>query len=308
MRLLRITFLQTYLTVLNKNKKKALFLINIGIFFTIFALSSASISFFIEKKISDYQNELLILQMDSKSASNMISGLENSLNNYDLILENERYFRREKQFFSYTELGSKTFTQQDFYFSFNYVSGQSFKEYETMFKKFEYNPFDIKNKQNQEIIKRLKEGWNENEVDEYVSLMLAANTYFQDVLKIDFEKYNIKKIPSLEEVKEDILNKNNHIWFDSSEYEDDYYKILNFEQASKDYYQAMLKAVKGDAASVRDNINELNKIIIELSKQERNIIIITFLLQFIVFMIIQFFEINSLNFNFKKKINEKKIR
>ena len=72
MRLLRISFLRTYLSVVNENKKKALFLINVGIFFTIFALSSASISFFIEKKISDYQNELLIMQMDSKWASNLI--------------------------------------------------------------------------------------------------------------------------------------------------------------------------------------------------------------------------------------------
>ena len=308
MRLLRISFLQTYLSVLNENKKKALFLINVGIFFTIFALSSACISFFIEKKISDYQNELLILQMDAKSGSNMISGLEASLNNYYLTLENEENFRREKQFNSYTQLGSKTFSQQDFYHPFNYVSGQDIEEFKSMFEIYEYNPFDIKNKYNQEIVKRLREGWNENEVDEFISLMSTANTFFKATLKIDFEKYDIKKIPSLEEIKEDILRKNNHIWIDKSEYEDDYYKIVDFEEASSKFFQVMLKAVKGDAAGSRDGIDRVNKIIIDLSKKERTIIIITFLLQFIVFTIIQFFEINSLNFNFKKKVNEKKIK
>ena len=37
----------------------------------------------IRSKISDYQNELLIMQMDSKWASNLISGLEVTLNNYN---------------------------------------------------------------------------------------------------------------------------------------------------------------------------------------------------------------------------------
>lgn len=305
MRLLRISFLQTYLSVLNENKNKALFLINVGIFFTIFALSSASISFFIEKKISDYQNELLIMQMDAKWASNMISGLEVDLNNYDLLGESEEHYRREKQFFSYTELGSRTFSQEDFYIPYNYVGGESLNEFEEMLTNYGYAIFDIENEYNQELFKRLKEGWRNEEVEEFINTINTANKAYKNALNINFEKYNLKKIPSLEEIKSEILNKNNHIFLDESEYENDYYTILDFEKKARNYFQIFLKAVKGDAAGTRDEIKRVNNIIINLSKNERNIIVLTFILQFIVFIIIQFFEINSLNFNFKKTYEKK---
>ena len=305
MRLLRISFLRTYLSVVNENKKKALFLINVGIFFTIFALSSASISFFIEKKISDYQNELLIMQMDSKWASNLISGLEVTLNNYNFIGEGEEHYRREKEFFSYTELGNRTFSQEDFYIPYNYVGGESLKEFEKMFTNYGYDVFDIENEYNQEVFKRLKKGWRNEEVEEYVNAINTANIAYKNALNINFEKYNLKKIPSLEEIISEILNKNNHIFLDESEYVNDYYTILDFEKKIKNFFQIMLKAVKGDAAGTRDEIKKVNKIIIDLSKNERNIIILTFILQFIVFTIIQFFEINSLNFNFKKTYEKK---
>ena len=69
MRFLRFTLLQAYFSSIQKNKKKALLFINVGIFLSIFAFSSAAISFFIEKKISEKQTELLYLQIDDKGYS-----------------------------------------------------------------------------------------------------------------------------------------------------------------------------------------------------------------------------------------------
>ena len=43
-----------------------------------------------------------------------------------------------------------------------------------------------------------------------------------------------------------------------------------------------------------DDIFELNKEIVELSKQESKIIIVAFIFQFIVFIIIQYFEVLSI--------------
>ena len=51
MRFLRLTLLHSYFSIINKNKKKSLTLINTGIFLTLFAITSALISFFIEIKI-----------------------------------------------------------------------------------------------------------------------------------------------------------------------------------------------------------------------------------------------------------------
>ena len=50
-----------------------------------------------------------------------------------------------------------------------------------------------------------------------------------------------------------------------------------------------------------ESIDELNKQIINLSNKEKNIILLAFILQLIIFIIIQFFEISSVNLNFKKK-------
>ena len=63
----------------------------------------------------------------------------------------------------------------------------------------------------------------------------------------------------------------------------------------------MIKFLKSTHATNRDNIDEINKEIISLSKNEKNIILITFIFQLIIFVIIQFFEINSFTANFKKK-------
>ena len=57
MRLLKLSILINYLS-LNKNIKKALRVINIGIFLSIFAVSSAVISLYIENEISDLEYEL----------------------------------------------------------------------------------------------------------------------------------------------------------------------------------------------------------------------------------------------------------
>ena len=73
MRFLRFTLLQSYILSIQKNKRKALLIINTGIFFSIFAFSSATVSFFIEKKISDIQNELMVTQIETRNANNMIS-------------------------------------------------------------------------------------------------------------------------------------------------------------------------------------------------------------------------------------------
>ena len=66
MRYLRFTLLQSYILSIQKNKRKALLLINCGIFIAIFAVSSAIISFFIERDISEKQSEILQYQIQIK--------------------------------------------------------------------------------------------------------------------------------------------------------------------------------------------------------------------------------------------------
>ena len=50
-------------------------------------------------------------------------------------------------------------------------------------------------------------------------------------------------------------------------------------------------------------LEEINKEIINLSNKEKNIILAAFLLQLFIFIIIQFFEISSVNITLKKRVN-----
>ena len=58
MRLFKIALLIQYFEI-SKNKKKALLFVNIGIFLSIFALSSAFISLYIENKVNKFQFTLM---------------------------------------------------------------------------------------------------------------------------------------------------------------------------------------------------------------------------------------------------------
>ena len=53
--------------------------------------------------------------------------------------------------------------------------------------------------------------------------------------------------------------------------------------------------------AITDEIKKLNSEISDLSNLEKNIIFIAFILQFIIFIIIQFFEISSVNMEINKK-------
>ena len=65
--------------------------------------------------------------------------------------------------------------------------------------------------------------------------------------------------------------------------------------------EQLSKYFKGLIAQMEDNIVIINDEIILLSTKEKNIIFITFIFQFFIFIIIQVFEINSLNHSLKRK-------
>ena len=73
-----------------------------------------------------------------------------------------------------------------------------------------------------------------------------------------------------------------------------------------EFYQILSSLKEGG----QEDIKRINGEIISLSKKEKNYILVTFLIQFVIFLIIQFFEVNSINFNLMKSIkrNAKKIK
>ncbi len=303
MRFFRFTLLQSYLVFLSKNKTKALTLINIGIFFSIFALSAAIISFNIERQISIKQDELLTNQLEVNNFNQLIQEIETALNTYEINLDDEEVYRVETQLLSETKLGEKIFSEHDFYGP--YIT--SFKrtlidEMEKFKTEDGMDIYNIKDETMALIIEDIEKAWNEKDADYFKKSMIDAGKHHEIVKNINYDKYDFKKIPNLKQVSYEIVNfKNFHINKIESEISDDYFKTVVYAFATNRYMEQLSKYFKGFNAQIEDNIATINDEIILLSTKEKNIILITFIFQFFIFIIIQVFEINSLNYNLKRK-------
>ena len=312
MRFLRFTLLQSYILSIQKNKRKALLLINSGIFIAIFAVSSAIISFFIERDISQKQSEILQYQISIKEGNTMIADLEAMFYQYSLSIKNEENSRVDKQFFSETKLGNKVISANDFYIPYiqysaieildleRAISTEEIDEYGTM---SIVDLFDINNKLNQELIELIKETWSQEDIDDFTNSIKKVGKAYKEVKKIDFENYELKKFQTLEEISLEIKEYETfHLNSSNSKLIDDYFILINFDYAVKIWFSSFLYLIKSVGAADDDFLKETNEEIINLSQKEKNIILLTFLFQFFVFIIIQVFEINSINFSVRKKL------
>ncbi|MDC3004755.1 hypothetical protein OAY95_02395 [Candidatus Pelagibacter sp.] len=312
MRYLRFTLLQSYILSIQKNKRKALLLINCGIFIAIFAVSSAIISFFIERDISEKQSEILQYQIQIKESSTMMADLEAMFNQYSLSIKNEEDIRVDKQFFSETKLGNKVFSANDFYIPYIQYSAIEISDLERAISTIEDDEygvmstadlFDINNKFNQDMIEAIKEKWPQEDIDDFTNSILKVSEAYKEVKKIDFENYKLKKFQTLEKISLEIKEYETfHLNSSNSKLIDDYFIIMNFDIAIIKWFSSFLYLMKSFGAAEEDFLIEINEEIIDLSKKEKNIILLTFLFQFFVFVIIQVFEINSINFTIRKKL------
>ena len=66
------------------------------------------------------------------------------------------------------------------------------------------------------------------------------------------------------------------------------------------YLEETLQVISSLKASIQKDIKIINTEIIILSSNEKNYIFGTFVIQFFIFLIIQFFEVNSINLNLLK--------
>ena len=309
MRYLRFTLLQSYILSIQKNKRKALLIINTGIFFSIFAFSSATISFFIEKKISDIQNELTITQISAREGNNTISFFENEINTLSKFLNKESGNTAKKRFIDEFKTLNKINTTRDYYGSFIYFNLFALEEEIKQMKKLYGVDMYDKNDPfyTDEIIPAMKKSWDKETVDEFIDSLESTDEYINKLLNINIENYLLQKPLTLEEIINETKNEDLNSLNQKSQVLNDYTLVYDsFEQLTIFFTHLMnyLKGIKGNDDNL---IKEYETKILYYSNLERNIILTTFVFQFAIFVIIQIFEINSVNFNLKKKKNEKKV-
>lgn len=284
--------------ILNKKlAKKTLLIINFAIFLSIFSATSAGISLYIEKKISDHEFDLLELQR----TQNEIHGyrtlfpvfhksievtlrLDRLVNRFNLLIEStnfgdnitsgrELYFYRFHALLAYTyDLFDEDFPEiieytkeiipelyalhEEGYAEAMTRNGEIFEEYYIFQKKYR----DFKN--------------NTKELEQFESL--TKNELLNDKMK--------------RAENEQILASELEVLEKHEEYYDFAWSLNNwsqdFMQLWENIYNDMMHQNKSD-------MRDLGKKITELSAYESQLIFLAFLLQLIIFIIIQFFEISS---------------
>ena len=296
MKLLRISLLLSFFKD-SKNQKNFLTYINIGLFLSMFAISAAVITFVIETKIDKIEFDLILVHKEKKSDQRTINEIMKiqsqtvSLNNAGKSLI-DLY-----EYIASTKLGEYTVSVNDIYLPSVFIDTEDAETYAEFLDEDIWIPFtemltEDLGKESEEV-KKLKKAL-EN-LDKY-----------QDFFKKDFSKYyaNIFNYDA-NKVSKEARKKTAINYWDDEVYED--YLILDkiFEEmivlleVMYSYYDIL-------DIYYEETISELNKKILDLSRLETKVIIFAFIFQFIAFLIIQYFEVKSIQnekgLNAKRKI------
>ena len=286
MRFIRFTLLLN--SFLNKsNKPKFLKFINIGIFFSLFAISSALITFYIENKIDKLEYSLSenhILQKENKQTIEDFVQMRVVLKS---ILISDKAITELYEFTASTKLGQYLITVDDLYLPTLFIEGQ---ESAKMFKEMTEDGL-------WEGLQEMVSEWFGEESEEYKDYTEALESFYKnvDIYKNDYEKYFDRIFNyDLNIVADEILSKDKSINYYDHKFQKATQKLdillydmfILLEVMEKFFYEL--------SSAYEDDIFELNKEIVKLSKQESKIIIVAFIFQFIVFIIIQYFEVLSI--------------
>ena len=293
MRLFKIALLIQYFEI-SKNKKKALLFINIGIFLSIFALSSAFISIYIENKVNnfEYEHADLSYQKDYyQKIQTLLPVLSGSMNQADTIERDNDLFTT---FIKLNAFGNRIISAEDVHLPIIFNKEQILDEILELINEFSEDP---------DLELTLKTYFTKEDAEEYLKMFK------------NFDKQIFKQITA-EERKgyKDIIYESSDYTLLRQTIRFDNLNIYSgkFFNQSKEA-QAQIREIKKFVEFLNhfnviylfdldSQIDEINKKITLYSSYENRIIIIAFLLQLIVFIIIQFFEVSSVNLARSKKL------
>ena len=285
MRILRLTALRSYL-ILSKNIKKSILAINIGIFLSIFAATAALISLYIERQISEQEFNLIEYQQYEKSQRAIIEKLPSMLAILDEALLSEKERNQFYDFIKFTKFGNKIISKNDLYLPYLY----DFDDWEDFFGK------DVI-----EMNKMLVEYvdlyiFDESTKKEYKNLIKKFSEYASKGDLITPEELQIiqKKLfhSSYSDLLKEIQEDQNNILYEGDLYVQSL-KALELIKFIKKYILMMEDLFLGEIRSYSLLNLETNENIIKYSSYEIKLIVGAFILQLIIFCIIQFFEISA---------------
>ena len=291
MRIFNITLLLNSLKK-NKNTKQFLLFINIGIFLSIFAISSAIITFYTETKIDNIEFDLITEHNDKKYFDDTLDSFAELRNTLYSQTKHESDMISLYQHSASTKLGSKLLSINDIYLPIVFVDLNS--EDSKYFKMFfdEYEGINFLD----QVIEAVNlfyesDDWLPKELEKTIN----AVRKHKDLFNKDYSKYYDKIFNyNFSSILNEVYYENNGIIDTDNQIYNDYYEMREFGEELDNLFYLLEIYFTDISSNSQAIINDYNKEIIKLSKRENNIIIIAFFLQLIIFCIIQYFEINSI--------------
>lgn len=298
MKFLKFSMLMTYFA-LEKNSKRALLIINLGIFLSIFACSAAFISLYIENKVSQF--EFLHLEeskykREMERTIQLIPSITGELRQVINIEETNQEFSELMRF---NNFGKLIISSNDIQASGLYEITYTIKDFDEFMEIFDLYVKD----------------------EEYLKEVLPVyHEEFKQLVKETKKNLNIlRKLEDKEKIFENILyNRSYDDLFDellvslkestkkkqNLKFIGEYSKeFLLAEKIVDQFYELIEYTLLITSSSITYSdiaLKDINNEIKYFSKLEKNLILSAFILQLSIFIIIQFFEISSVNFNLKR--------
>ena len=289
MRLLKLSILINYLS-LTKNIKKAVTAIHIGIFLSIFAASSAIISLYIENEISDLEYELASWSESKRYQERASAKLPRLVSDFHRYMDIDKIYRDFTQTLKLTNFWNRVISHEDRYIPFFYDIDEVLELEDSI--------------TGEEIagLKDLINQYPEYTKKKYLQIIDDFPKIFKTIIPNDeIKKYrSILFDSSYQNLLDEINNYENQLMFEGKlyQYYEDTYKIYDFAIE----FINMIDSLSLYMIEIHEQtIDELNDAIIKKSLFEKNLVLTIFILQFLIFLIVQFFELSSVSLNSKIK-------
>ena len=299
MRLLRLALLTDFF-LKKKNFNRANKLINIGIFLAVFAFSASIISFVIERKINDKEYELISSQNEITQMQVLSTWLKNSLQTAYLEFDQEQRDYEKELYLNETKLNFKLMSSKDFYepyIFFTIIENKELSKY----------------LDEQDLLKDFEGFFEMGEESQFVETWRLKNwskTFenFKDKKatfdKIDPKNYSRQNfLTDKAKLFSEIKNINSSSDLDyTNQLRYDYVAAYQYRYATTNLFQSIVELLDLVVSSINEDNKLISEEILNLSKLETNLILASFLMQFVIFIIIQLFEISSLSRDKKVKL------
>ncbi len=294
MKLLKLSMLINYFAIA-KNSKRAIFIINVGIFLSIFALTAASVSIYIENKVSTLEFRHLEgskYKTDMEKISQVVILYKNQLRQQ---INSEDTYEQNIEFLRLNNFGKAITSPNDLqaiplYFTIRDVDFiNEFAPLMTYFVKMGEGMLSEKELEDIESVA--------NRVQEVLASISKLNVTELESIIYD-RSYNDLRDEIIEQLKNESRLK---FLRDQGKFEQEYDYLKTFYYDIEKLFTSVMRMVS-QAIIINDlELKEINEEIINLSNKEKNIILAAFFLQLFIFIIIQFFEISSVNLTLKKR-------